>query len=184
MSEAEFKDKVAIVTGGAMGIGEAIAVLLAERGAKVAILDRDAETAEKVAAGLAARGLTAKSFPTDVAAGSEVAASVAAVIRAFGGIDIVSNNAGIQRYGTVEETDEELWDEVLSVNTTSMYLTAKYAIPEMRKRGGGAIVNIGSVQGLATQTQVAAYSTSNGASRRTASRVAHPSAARLWALPL
>ncbi len=86
-----------------------------------------------------------------------------AAVDAFDGIDILVNSQGIQRYGTVEETDEALWDEVMNVNVKSMYLTARFAIPEMRKRGGGSIVNIGSVQGLATQTRVAAYSTSKAA---------------------
>jgi NAD(P)-dependent dehydrogenase (short-subunit alcohol dehydrogenase family) len=156
--ETEFKDKVAIVTGGAMGIGEAVAVLLAERGAKVAILDRDRDTAAAVAAGLTARGLTAKSFPTDVARSDEVAASVAAVARAFGGIDVVSNNAGIQRYGTVETTTEAEWDEVINVNLKSVYLVCHEAIPHLRKTRG-AIVNMASVQSFATQKSVAAYTT-------------------------
>lgn len=157
--ETDFDGKVALVTGGAMGIGEAVAVLLAERGAKVAILDRDTETAEKVASGLTARGLTAQSFPTDVASGDQVAAAVAAVARAFGGIDVVSNNAGIQRYGTVETTTEAEWDEVIAVNLKSVYLVCHAAIPHLRKTRG-AIVNMASVQSFATQKSVAAYTTS------------------------
>jgi NAD(P)-dependent dehydrogenase (short-subunit alcohol dehydrogenase family) len=156
--DEEFAGKVAIVTGGAMGIGEAVAVLLAERGAKVAILDRDRETAEKVAAGLTARGLTAKSLPTDVAKGGEVRASVAAVAREFGGIDVVSNNAGIQRYGTVETTTEAEWDEVINVNLKSIYLVCHEAIAHLRKTRG-TIVNMASVQSFATQKSVAAYTT-------------------------
>lgn len=156
--EPEFAGKVALVTGGAMGIGEAVAALLAERGAKVAILDRDAETAAKVADGLSARGLSARSFPTDVAKGGEVAASVAAVARAFGRIDVVSNNAGIQRYGTVETTTEAEWDEVINVNLKSVYLICHEAIPHLRKTKG-AIVNMASVQSFATQKSVAAYTT-------------------------
>jgi NAD(P)-dependent dehydrogenase (short-subunit alcohol dehydrogenase family) len=160
--ETEFGGKSALVTGGAMGIGEAVAVLLAERGAKVAILDRDRETAAKVVSGLAARGLTAKSFPTDVAKGSEVAASVAAVAREFGRIDIVSNNAGIQRYGTVETTTEAEWDEAINVNLKSVYLVCHEAIPHLRKTRG-TIVNMASVQSFATQKSVAAYTTSKHA---------------------
>lgn len=157
--EAEFAGKVALVTGGAMGIGEAVAVLLAERGAKIAILDRDGETAERVAAGLTGRGLSARSIPTDVARAGDVAASVAAVVREFGQIDIVSNNAGIQRYGTVETTTEAEWDEVINVNLKSVYLVCHEAIPHLRKTRG-AIVNMASVQSFATQKSVAAYTTS------------------------
>ena len=83
-----------------------------------------------------------------------------AVVDRFGGIDILVCSAGIQRYGSVVDTSEETWDEVMTVNLKSMFLASKSAIPEMRKRGGGAIVLVASVQGLATQKTVAAYSTS------------------------
>jgi NAD(P)-dependent dehydrogenase (short-subunit alcohol dehydrogenase family) len=95
------------------------------------------------------------------AAGAEQLVRVA--IDTYGGVDILVNSQGIQRYGTVEETDEALWEEVMAVNVKSMYLTARFAIPAMRERGGGAIVNVASVQGLATQRSVAAYSTSKSA---------------------
>jgi NAD(P)-dependent dehydrogenase (short-subunit alcohol dehydrogenase family) len=108
-------------------------------------------------------GGAATGIVADVSIGSEVRDAVARTVATFGGIDILVNSQGIQRYGTVEETSEEMWDEVLNINLKSMFLTAKYVIPEMRKRGGGAIVNVGSVQGLATQTRVAAYSTSKAA---------------------
>ncbi len=156
--EAEFAGKVALVTGGAMGIGEAVAILLAERGARVAILDLDGEKAEAVTTRLTDRGLVARSFPTDVAVGSAVAASVAAVVGAYGRIDIVSNNAGIQRYGTVETTSEAEWDEVINVNLRSVYLVCRHTIPHLRKTRG-AIVNMASVQSFATQKGVAAYTT-------------------------
>jgi NAD(P)-dependent dehydrogenase (short-subunit alcohol dehydrogenase family) len=156
--DGEFDGKVAVVTGGAMGIGEAVAILLAERGASVAILDRDRTVAEKVAADLTARGLSARAYPTDVAKGEEVAAAVAAVLADFGQIDVVSNNAGIQRYGTVETTSEAEWDEVINVNLKSVYLVCHHAIPHLRKTRG-AIVNMASVQSFATQKSVAAYTT-------------------------
>jgi NAD(P)-dependent dehydrogenase (short-subunit alcohol dehydrogenase family) len=156
--EAEFAGKVALVTGGAMGIGEAVAVLLAERGASVAILDRDREKAGAVASALTARGLVARTFATDVAVGGEVAAAVAAVVRDFGRLDVVSNNAGIQRYGTVETTTEAEWDEVINVNLRSVYLVCHHTIPHLRKTRG-AIVNMASVQAFATQKSVAAYTT-------------------------
>lgn len=83
-------------------------------------------------------------------------------MRAFGGIDFLLNNAGIQTYGTVTETDEDTWDRTLNINLKGMYLVAKYCIPEMLKRGGGAIVNIASIQGLANQKRVAAYAAAKG----------------------
>jgi NAD(P)-dependent dehydrogenase (short-subunit alcohol dehydrogenase family) len=84
-------------------------------------------------------------------------------VRAFGCIDILVNNAGIQRYGTVTETSEEVWDEVLAVNLKGAYLCSRYCIPHIVRRGGGAVINIASVQALATQPGVAAYSASKGA---------------------
>jgi NAD(P)-dependent dehydrogenase (short-subunit alcohol dehydrogenase family) len=83
-------------------------------------------------------------------------------VERFGGIDLLANCAGIQRYGSVEDTEEEVWDEVLAVNLKGCYLASRYAIPEMRRRGGGAIVHVSSVQGIACQTSVAAYAASKG----------------------
>ena len=97
-------------------------------------------------------------MPTDVAEGAEVAAAVARTVAEFGGIDIVSNNAGIQRYGTVETTSESEWDEVINVNLKSVYLVCHHAIPHLKARRG-AIVNMASVQSFATQKGVAAYTT-------------------------
>ena len=97
----------------------------------------DREARRSVAAGLhRTRSRAPQSFPADVSVGSEVAAAVAAVVEAFGGIDIVSNNAGIQRYGTVETTSEAEWDEVIDVNLKSVYLVCHHAIPHLRHDAG------------------------------------------------
>jgi NAD(P)-dependent dehydrogenase (short-subunit alcohol dehydrogenase family) len=80
----------------------------------------------------------------------------------YGGVDVLVNAAGVQRYGTVVDTEEEVWDEVLDVNLKGIYLASKYAIPQMRERGGGAIVNLSSVQAFASQKGVAAYTASKG----------------------
>jgi NAD(P)-dependent dehydrogenase (short-subunit alcohol dehydrogenase family) len=162
MAEQEFTGKTALVTGGAMGIGGAVAELLAARGASVAILDRSTEAAEKQAALIAGRGGAAINIPVDVSRDGEVASAVARVAETFGGIDIVSNNAGIQRYGTVETTGEAEWDEVMNVNLKSVYLVCHHAIAHLRKTRG-AIVNMASVQSFATQQAVAAYTTSKHA---------------------
>jgi NAD(P)-dependent dehydrogenase (short-subunit alcohol dehydrogenase family) len=162
MAEQEFTGKTALVTGGAMGIGGAVAELLAARGAKVVILDRSTEAAEKQAASIASRGGTAVAIQVDVSRDGEVASAVARVAETFGGIDIVSNNAGIQRYGTVETTSEAEWDEVMNVNLKSVYLVCHHAIAHLRK-ARGTIVNMASVQSFATQQNVAAYTTSKHA---------------------
>ena len=99
----------------------------------------------------------------DVTVAADVERLVAAAVARFGGVDILVNSAGIQRYGTAIDTDEALWDHVMAVNVKSMFLTAKHVIPEMRKRGGGAIVNVSSVQAFIALGNSLAYVTSKGA---------------------
>ena len=158
--DGDLKGKVAIVAGGSLGIGRGASIRLARGDAKVVVAARRQDAIDDAVAQIVSEGGDAIGVAGDLSKSSAVRVLIAATVERFGGIDIVVNSQGIQRYGTVEETSEELWDEVIAVNLTSMFLMAKYAIPEMRKRGGGSIVNVSSVQGLATQTQVAAYSTS------------------------
>ena len=99
----------------------------------------------------------------DVSRPAEAQRIVHEAVAAFGGVDCLVASAGIQTYGTVVSTDEETWDRTLAVNAKGVYLAAKYCIPEMVKRGGGAIVNVASVQGLFSQPNVAAYAASKGA---------------------
>ena len=159
---ADFADRVAVVTGGAKGIGRACALLLAARGAGVALLDPDEAAAADTVADVEAAGGVALAAACDVASAASVEAAVAEVLARAGGVDILVNNAGIQRYGTVAETTEDVWDEVLGVNLKGIYLTSRACIPSMRERGGGAIVNVVSVQALLTQRGVAAYAASKG----------------------
>jgi len=160
MAGRELEGKVAIVAGGSLGIGRGASVRLAQAGAKVVIGARRPEPIESLVAEIGQSGGEAIGVPVDLSHAGEAKSLIEAAVERFGGVDILVNSQGIQTYGTVEETTEELWNETIAVNLTSMFFTAKYAIPEMRKRGGGSIVNVSSVQGLSTQTQVAAYSTS------------------------
>ncbi len=135
--------KIAAVTGAASGIGAAAAATLAAAGARVALLDRDLEGVTRTASGIAG----ALALACDVADAASVAAALAAIPRAFGGLDILVNNAGVESVWTVERMPEEEWDRVLAVNLKGAMLCTRAAIPAMRARGGGAIVNVASVAG-------------------------------------
>ncbi len=151
-----FSGKVAVITGGGAGMGKAAALAFAHEGAAVVIADVDAKAAESVAAEISAAGGQAQAVQADV---SRIAAEA---VRAFGGIDVLVNNAGIQTYGTVIDTDEETWDRTINVNLKSIFLVSKYCVPEIIKRGGGAVVNMASVQGMASQKRVVAYAATKG----------------------
>ncbi|WP_166345795.1 SDR family NAD(P)-dependent oxidoreductase [Phytoactinopolyspora limicola] len=158
----EFDGKVALVTGGSSGIGRAVVERLVDGGATVAYCTNDAAQATSSQAELDAAGRSAHAVVADVANAADVQRFVDDTGAAYGGIDIVVNAAGIQRYGTAEETSEETWDAVLDVNLKSVYLVARFAVPHLRARGGGAIVNIASVQAHVAQRGVVAYVASKG----------------------
>jgi NAD(P)-dependent dehydrogenase (short-subunit alcohol dehydrogenase family) len=159
---AEFDGKVAIVAGGSLGIGRASVRRLTEGGASVVFCGHDDASVEDALAELRASGLEVEGRRADVRSSAEVEGLVRLAVERYGGVDILVNSAGIQRYGTVVDAPEEQWDEVLAVNLKGMFLTAKHCVPEMRRRGGGAIVNVASVQAFATQTGVVAYAASKG----------------------
>jgi len=161
VAEREFQDRVAMVTGGATGIGLATARHLAVEGAAVVIGDTS-EALAQTEGELRQAGLEVRARHADVRVSRDVEELASFAAETYGGVDILVCSAGVQRYGTAVDTSEELWDEVLAVNLKGQFLAAKHAIPLMRKRGGGAIVNIASVQGLATQARVVAYAASKG----------------------
>jgi NAD(P)-dependent dehydrogenase (short-subunit alcohol dehydrogenase family) len=149
----EFEAKTAVVMGGTAGIGLATARLLRERGARVAIFgsaansDSDLGDGFLIGDGDIREEIVVREFIDEVAA-------------EFGGIDILVNSAGIQRYGDAVETTTELWNEVLAINLTGMFLAAKHTIPHLIAAGGGSIVNVSSVQAFVSQDKVAAYAVS------------------------
>lgn len=155
-----------VVTGGALGIGGGIADAAAAAGAKVLIVDRDAGAGRARVARITAAGGAAEFLQADLAAHDGCRAAVERAAAAFGGVDVLCNNVGIQppeSYATAEETTEEMWDLIMAVNVKSYFLTAKYAIPHLRRRGGGVIINVASVQGLQSAPLVPAYAASKGA---------------------
>ncbi len=157
-----FVGKAGIVTGAGMGIGAAVAGALAAEGAAVTIVDRDPAAAKQVAEAIEESGGQVQAVVGNVASSEDVQRFVAASVERFGGVDLLVNNAGVVIYGEVPDFSEEDWDTVLDTNLKGHFLTAKYSIPEMRRRGGGAVVNIASVQALVSQRGVAAYSASKG----------------------
>jgi NAD(P)-dependent dehydrogenase (short-subunit alcohol dehydrogenase family) len=148
--------KVAVVTGGSMGIGAAVVERFASAGAAVVYCGLEDST---VSDGND-RVVGVRADVTDETAMADL---MSLAVERFGGIDVLVTSAGIQRYGTVEETGRALWDEVLAVNLTGVFLACRAAIPHLRARGGGAIVAVSSVQAFVSQQRVAAYAASKAA---------------------
>ena len=162
MSE-RLQGKAAVVTGAGVGIGRATACLFASEGAAVGVLDRDKAAADDTVQTITARGGNAITLESDVTQEQEAIAAVAAVEAAFGGLDVLVNNAGVIGRGTVETTTETEWRRVLDVNLTGVFLMSKAAVPALRRRGGGSIINVSSAAGLAAWYDQAAYDASKGA---------------------
>ncbi|WP_274627556.1 SDR family NAD(P)-dependent oxidoreductase [Arvimicrobium flavum] len=149
--------KRALVTGAAMGIGRAVAERLAQDGTSLALLDLAEDALNDVASSLAEQGAQVHTVVGSVADRKACVAAADLAKEKFGGLDILSHNAGIQRYGTVETTTEEGWDEVMDVNLKAAYLLSQAVMPMLRE-SRGSIVLMASVQGLASQEGVLAYS--------------------------
>ena len=158
----KLKDKVAIITGGAMGIGEATARLFASEGAAVVIGDIADKAARKVVKSLTGSGCRADYHHVDVRRPAEVNELIQGTIEAFGGLDILINNAGVALAKSTTETTFEEWERVLGINLTGAWLCARAAIPAMIERGGGAIVNVASNAGLVGFPNLAAYCAAKG----------------------
>jgi len=162
-----FTGKVALVTGGGaagdgIGNGRAAAILLAKAGARVVVVDRDGGLAKRTVAMIGEAGGEAMALEADVTRTADCAAMVKAAVDRFGRLDLLDNNVGIGSRGSVVDESEESWHRVMQVNVDSMFLAAKHAIPEMRKAGGGAIVNVSSISALRPRG-LTAYSVSKSA---------------------
>src|SRR6266446_2044262 len=159
-----FDGKVVVITGGALGIGRATAIEFAREGARVTIADINEAAGRSTIEAIEALGGQGHLVLADVARASECQRVVRETVDRFAGLDVLFNNVGIQpqeSYLNVEDTSEETWDRILDVNLKSYFLMSKYALPEIRRRGG-AIINTASVQGLQSQHGVPAYAASKG----------------------
>lgn len=155
-----FDEKVIVVTGGALGIGKAACEIFAERGASVAILDWDEKAGRETCGEIIEKGAKAIYEKVNVADYEAVKRAVEKTYETFGAINSLVVSAGIQRYGTATSTDDAQWDEVLNVNLKGAWNAAKAVIPFLQNAGGGTIVNVSSVQALASQQNVLAYTIS------------------------
>ncbi len=143
----DFAGKVAVVTGGGSGIGAATCRAFAAAGARVAVFDRDAGAAERVAAEITGRNGNAEAYGLDVTDREGFARLAAAITESHGGIDILVNGAGVTIRRMIGEMGAEDWDRVIAVNLTGAFNGIQAVLPHMRARGGGAIVNIASIAG-------------------------------------
>ncbi len=160
----KLEGKVALITGAGSGFGKATSILFAKEGAKVVVVDIDINTAQQTVDLIKKSGNEASAFRADVSSSRDCEMMVNHAVEKYGRLDILYNNAGIAMVPTsVENIDESVWDKVLSVNLKSVFLGCKYAIPVLKKSGGGVILNTSSVSGVRVRPGGGAYAASKGA---------------------
>ncbi len=157
----KLKDKVAIITGSAKGIGKGCALVFAEEGANVVIVDIDIKAGEQTVREIVERNGKAIFINTDLRSSEQVQSMIGSVINTYGQIDILFNNAGYHYSKNIEVTSEEEWDFIINTNLRSVFLCSKYSIPHLRKTKG-CIINMSSMVGLIGQSNAGAYSASKG----------------------
>ena len=149
--------KVALVTGGGSGIGRATAILFAEQGAKVVVVDIVSERAIGTVQMILETGGEATFVKADVSKSADAENMVKATVEKYGKLDILFNNAGVYEYGSIRNTTEEVWDKVIDVNLKSVFVSSKYAIIQMMKQKRGVIVNTASECGVSGFPNLSAY---------------------------
>lgn len=156
------QDKVAIITGSGSGIGRATALLFGREGARVMSVDLIGDTAEATAGEIRDGGGQADSLQADVSVAADVERMINTTVERFGRLDVLVNNAGIEVSMPIVQVPEEMWDRLIDVNLKGVFLGCKYAIPQMLKQGGGAIINTASIAGLRGFATLGTYSASKG----------------------
>ena len=159
------KDKVAIITGGTSGIGEASVSLFAREGAKVVLVGRNSKRGQKIEETVKNEGGTALFIKTDVSNSQEVQTMVKETLNQFQTVDALINNAGIGQQTPVHLMDEKEWDNILAINLKSMFLCSKYVLPHMQKQKSGCIINMSSILGFVGFPGAGAYNATKGGSR-------------------
>lgn len=154
--------KAALITGGGTGIGKAIALAFAREGAKVAVAGRRKEKLAETLGEMKKLGSKGLAVVCDVSKAKDAERAVHETAKVFGKMNVLVNNAGVLQVSTIEGIDEESWDRLMEINLKGPYLMCRAALPEFRKAGGGAIVNVGSVLGLVAMKDRAAYCASKG----------------------
>jgi NAD(P)-dependent dehydrogenase (short-subunit alcohol dehydrogenase family) len=156
------KGESALITGGGTGLGRAIALAFAREGAKVGVAGRRLDKLDETVSEIERQGGQAFPIMCDVTSADDAKRAVSETAERFGGLNILVNNAGALHVSTIETIPEEEWDRIMNVNVKGPFLMSRAALAELRKAGGGSIVNIGSILGLIAAKERAAYCTSKG----------------------
>ena len=160
---ARLKNKIAVITGSGAGMGEGIGRLFAAKGASVVISDRDEAAAQAVVASIKAEGGEAIAIRADVGREDDCRDLIDRAVAHYGRLDILVNNVGLSRRGTIEDTTVDDWEIIFQVNVRSAFICMQQAVRYMKEQGGGSIVNIGSVNAYIGEPKLMAYSASKGA---------------------
>ncbi len=157
-------NKIALITGAGSGMGKASAILFAQEGAKISIVDIDEESGQMTKETIKQKGGQAIFIRGDVSKSKDAEKMIQGTVDAYGSLDILFNNAAIPMCFTpMEEVPEELWDRIMQVNVKGIFLLCKYALPIMKKKAGGVIINTASISGLRARPGLSAYTASKGA---------------------